>query len=229
MPAQEVTFNHLAGVPVHYDRLAHPFGYGSKGQLRTFGCREKLKTALTDAFEELFLVWGRGKPTIILTAGTIGDGANAHGQGFAFDLDGFHWNDARFMMNEYPEDRPFYIGINAHLFTYFPQVLSYHYPNHKDHFHVDFNFGFGFRKSSNAQTFFLQAALRYIFGQDIGRTGTDHDGVDGDFGSATEPVVASVLQHLNIAGDISDPDTWKAFLIECRKRAFSSGNGTAVA
>lgn len=50
MPAQEVTFDHLAGVPVHYDRLAHPFGYGSKGQLRTFGCRQRLKTALTEAF-----------------------------------------------------------------------------------------------------------------------------------------------------------------------------------
>ena len=145
MPANEASFKKLVDVPVNYDRLPAPFGYGSKGKNRTFSCRHKLKITLEKCFKELFELWGRDKPSIILTAGTIGDGANAHGQGFAFDLDGFYWGEQKFMMINYPADREFYLGINAHLFLHFSQVLSYHYPNHQDHFHVDFNFAFKFR------------------------------------------------------------------------------------
>ncbi|MGO1078125.1 hypothetical protein [Inquilinus sp. CA228] len=222
MSATEASFDHLAGVPVHYDRLPSPHSYGSKGELRTFQCRNKLKDTLETCFDDLFTEWGRGRPTVILTAGTIGDGMNAHGQGNAFDLDGFFWNEDRFMMNEYPSDRKFYIGINAHLFIYFSQILSYHYPNHQDHFHMDFNFSYTFRTSSNAQTFFLQSALKYIFGKDIGHTGTENDGVDGDYGTATRPVVANVLAELGLSGQggLTVPNVWKQFLLECRARAF---------
>jgi hypothetical protein len=147
---RETSFDSLASVSVHYDRLSD-FPYGSKGRARTFECRTKLKDALNTCMSDLFEVWGRQKPTTILTAGTIGDGMNAHGQGYAFDLDGFYWGDDRFMMKDYPQNRRFYIGINAHLFVYFSQVLSYHYPNHSDHFHVDFNFSFAFRPQSLTQ------------------------------------------------------------------------------
>ena len=142
MPANEASFKKLVDVPVNYDRLPAPFGYGSKGKNQTFFCRNKLKNTLEKCFKELFELWGRDTPSIILTAGTIGDGENAHGQGFAFDLDGFYWGDQKFMMISYPTDREFYLGINAHLFLYFSKVLNYHYPNHQDHFHVDFNFAF---------------------------------------------------------------------------------------
>ena len=220
MPAQETSFRQLAGVPVHYDRLAAPHDYGSVGEVRTFGCRTKLRDTLENCFTDLFAVWRKGHPSIILTAGTIGDGDNAHGQGLAFDLDGFHWNGGRFMMDEYPMDRRFYVGINAHLFLYFSQVLSYHYPQHRDHFHLDFNFSYTFRPSSNAQTFFLQSALRYLFGRDIGRTGPEHDGVDGDYGTATRPVVAEVLEEIGLAGPLTTEEAWRKFLLECRSRAF---------
>ncbi|QWW71377.1 hypothetical protein [Rhizobium sp. WYJ-E13] len=221
MSATEASFDRLATVPVHYDRLPN-FPYGSKGDPRSFQCRDRLKSTLNDCLSELFDVWGRGRPTIILTAGTIGDGENAHGQGFAFDLDGFYWGEQRFMMDEYPEDRRFYVGINAHLFLYFSQVLSFHYPNHRDHFHVDFNFSFAFRTASNAQTFFLQSALKYIFNRDIGATGTEDDGVDGVYGSATKPSANAVLAELGLAGQggLTVPAVWKEFLLRTRARAF---------
>lgn len=224
MPATEVTFEKLAGVPVHYDRLDAPFDYGSKGKARSFGCRIKLRDALETCFEELFEVWGREKPSIILTAGTIGDGENAHGQGYAFDLDGFHWSNQSFMMDQYPLDRKFYVGINAHLFLHFSQVLSYHYPKHRDHFHVDFNFSYAFRTASNAQTFFLQSALKYVFAQELGDTGPDDDGVDGVYGSATTPAVARVLAQLGLTGQggLTSPAVWKSFLIQCRDAAFQN-------
>jgi|EndMetStandDraft_2_1072991.scaffolds.fasta_scaffold181432_2 hypothetical protein len=221
MPAQETSFTKLANVPVHYDRLPAPDDYGSEGKPRTFRCTIKLRDTLEQSLTDLFTVWGRGRPSIILTAGTIGDGDNAHGQGLAFDLDGFHWDGHRFMMDEYPADRRFYVGINAHLFLYFSQVLSYHYPAHRDHFHVDFNFDYTFRPASNAQTFFLQSALKYLFDKDIGGTGPEHDGVDGVYGSATEPVVTKVLQEIGLSGEITTKTVWREFLLECRKRAFA--------
>jgi hypothetical protein len=221
MPANEASFTKLVDVPVHYDRLPAPFGYGSKGKSRTFACRTKLKNTLEKCFKELFELWGRDKPSIILTAGTIGDGANAHGQGFAFDLDGFYWGEQKFMMISYPADREFYLGINAHLFLHFSQVLSYHYPNHRDHFHVDFNFSFKFRPESNAQTFFLQACLKYVFGQDLGNTGTEKDGVDGIFGGDTEAALKKVLRDEGLPATITTAAGWRKFLLRTRERAFS--------
>lgn len=222
MTASETSFGSLAGVPVHYDRLDPPLAYGSDGENRTFYCRKRLATALDRCMEDLFGVWRRDRPSIILTAGTIGDGENAHGKGYAFDLDGFSWGGTRFMMNEYPEDRKFYIGINAHLFLHFSQVLGYHYPGHKDHFHIDFNFSHTFRTASNAQSFFLQSALKYVFERDIGTTGAERDGVDGVYGSATKPVVRSVLDELGLSGlgGLTASDVWMNFLQHSRARAF---------
>jgi hypothetical protein len=221
MPANETSFKTLVDIPVHYDRLRPPFGYGSKGKLRNFECRKKLKNTLEDCFKELFALWGRDAPSLILSAGTIGDGENAHGQGFAFDLDGFYWGDLKFMMIDYPADREFYLGVNAHLFLYFSQVLSYHYPNHRDHFHVDFNFSSKFRPESNAQTFFLQACLKYVFDRDIGNTGADKDGVDGIFGGDTEAVLKQVLKDEGLPAKITTESGWRKFLLRTRERAFA--------
>ena len=221
MSATEASFTQLVGIPVHYDRLDPPHDYGSKGKSRTFNCTNKLKSTLEECLADLFAVWGRGNPAIILTAGTIGDGGGAHGQGFAFDLDGFYWEDDRkFMMLFYPTDRVFYLGINAHLFLYFTQVLSYHYPRHDDHFHVDFNFSSKFRPDSNAQTFFVQACLKYIFGRDLGSTGIENDGVDGIFDTNTEGELEAVLNDLGI-DRITNAAGWKKFLNACRGEAFS--------
>jgi hypothetical protein len=221
MSATEASFKELVGIPVHYDRLAAPNDYGSKGKQRTFDCTKKLKDTLEECFEDLFGVWNSSKPSIILTAGTLGDGGGEHGQGLAFDLDGFYWDDdSKFMMLFYPTDRVFYLGINAHLFLYFTQVLSYHYPRHDDHFHVDFNFSAKYRPDSNAQTFFVQACLKYIFDQKLGTTGIENDGVDGIYGTDTEKALEKVLGILKI-DKITTVSGWKKFLIECRTQAFA--------
>lgn len=215
MTASETSFTTLSGVPVRYDRLPPDSAYGSNGASRTFACRHKLKDTLETCMAELFAVWNREKPTAILSAGTLGDGKKAHGQGYAFDLDGFRWDESRFMMDEYPKDRKFYVGINAHLFLHFSQVLSYNYPKHHDHFHVDFNFGFRFRRESNAQTFFVQSALRYLFWFELGQTGPEKDGVDGIYGpGATGPAVNAALKELGLAGQggLTKPAVWKEFL-----------------
>jgi len=222
MPAQETSFTTLAGVPVHYDRLKAPNNYGSKGVSRTLKCRNRLKATLETCFSDLFKAWNLDKPSLILTAGTIGDGENAHGQGYAFDLDGFYWGKKKFMMLDYPKNRLFYIGINAHLFLHFPQVLSYHYPNHQDHFHVDFNFSQKYRPASNAQTFFVQSCLKYVFDQDLGNTGREKDGVDGIFGTGTKGVLERALEGIGMHDQpITIGSGWKKFLDICRTRAFA--------
>lgn len=225
--ASAAVFKELGGVPVHYDRLPVA-AYGSAGEPREWRCTEKLADTLSDCMEDLFKVWGQPLPDAILTAGVLGDGENAHGQGLAFDLDGFAYNsfrsDARtFTMAEYPKDRRFYVALWAHLFLFFPQVLGWHYPGHADHFHVDFNFGFRFRPESNAQTHFVQAALRHVFGQDIGKSGVEKDGVDGIYGPGTKTAVAKVLATLRLdgMGGLTKPDIWRGFLMETRELAFT--------
>jgi hypothetical protein len=220
MSAKETSFTALAGVPVNYDRLPPPHNYGTTGQPRTFFCTNKLKATLDRCLSDLFQVWGRNEPSLILSAGTTGDGGGEHGRGLAFDLDGFYWDHDNFMMLEYPSNRPFYLGINAHLFLYFSQVLSYHYPNHSDHFHADFNFSYRYRTSSNAQTFFLQACLAYLFDKNLGKTGIEKDGVDGLFGSNTKQALLEVLEELELDDALTTTAGWKAFLEICRKRGF---------
>lgn len=219
MSPSEAEFSSLAGVPVHYDRLNYPMDYGSKGDARIFRCTHRLKDTLEKCFAELFSVWGRGTPTIILTAGTLGDGENAHGQGLAFDLDGFWWREESFTMLQYPEDRVFYLGIHAHLLTHFSQVLGYHYPGHADHFHFDFNSRFTYNTESNAKTFFVQACLKYLFDKEMGATGKEQDGVDGIYGGHTRSVLTAHLAHLGI-GALSTTANWKRFLRVCRNEAF---------
>lgn len=221
--SMDTSFDRLAGVPVHYDRLPPVYPYGSKGDQRQFSCKQLLQDTLTTCFDELFEAWNKGKPSIILTAGTTGDGGGAHGQGYAFDLDGFYWGEEKFMMNEYSADRVFYNGINAHLFLHFSQVLSFHYPGHHDHFHVDFNFSHRFRTSSNAQTYFVQSCVVYIYGKIIGSTGVESDGVDGVWGADTKNGVRDVLQELGLSGQggLTKPDVWKEFLRLTRDRAFA--------
>lgn len=220
--ATETSFDTLAGVPVHYDRLEAPNGYGSKGVQRSFNCTQRLKDALDSCMTDLFATWAKGNPTIILSGGTIGDGAQAHGQGMAFDLDGFWWGEEKFMMNEYPANKPFYIGINAHLLMHFSSVLSYYYPRHRDHFHVDFNYDDKFRPSSEAQGYFVQSALRYIYGKDIGTSGADSDGVDGKIGPTSRTAITQALADAGITGTaLTEAGVWRQFLTDVRRRGLA--------
>jgi hypothetical protein len=221
MSSREVSFTALAGVPVHYDRGPHE--YGTIGRPRSFDCTRRLLDELNACLTGLFGAWSLARPDVIMTAGTIGDGENAHGQGLAFDLDGFAFGTRIFTMDSYPRNREVYIGINAHLFLHFPQVLSYHYQGHRDHFHVDFNFTKRYRPESNAQTFFVQMVLKYILGLDIGRTGLERDGVDGIHGTGTRNAILAGIAALGLpAGtDLKTLPGWRAFLLAVRTRAFA--------
>lgn len=220
--ARETAIETLDGVPVHYDRLDPPNGYGSRGVARRFECTQRLKDAIEACMADLFRNWTRGRPTIILSAGTIGDGENQHGQGLAFDLDGFWWTDSNWTADQYPANRPFYNGLNAHLFMHFPQVLSYHYRGHRDHFHVDFVGTMDFRPGSQAQAFFVQSALRYIYGIDIGNTGPESDGVDGDYGRTSRAAASRALETIGHPGKaLTDAGMWAAFVADVRRRGLA--------
>jgi len=216
------SFDALAGVPVHYDRR-FPGDYGSDGERKTFRCTKKLHTSLEACFGELFAIIPHGRPRIILTAGTIGDGENAHGKGLAFDLDGLVWDELRLPMARFTGNERLYLGINAHLFLHFSQVLNFYYPRHEDHFHVDFNFQRSFREASNAQTMFVQAVLVYLYGADIGNYGKLGDGVDGVFGDGTRKQLAKLLKQATFdmkVAELSEPAGWAKFLKLVRTAAF---------
>jgi hypothetical protein len=168
---------------------------------------------------ELFDIWGATRRQSFSQRVRLATARMRTAKAFTFDLDGFYWGDQKFMMIGYPSDREFYLGINSHLYLYFSQVLSYHYPNHHDHFHVDFNFAFKFRPESNAQTFFVQACLKYIFDRDLGNTGVERDGVDGIFGGTTQRVLNTVLNDEGLSA-ITTESGWRKFLMLARERAF---------
>jgi hypothetical protein len=219
-PAREVSFTTLAGVDVHYDRDLG--AYGTRGRPYVFKCQARLRDALEACFEELFKLLPEGKPNLITSAGTIGDGENAHGLGLAFDLDGLFWDNTSFVVRDFFVQKYLYLGVNAHLFRHFPQVLNYYYPQHDDHFHVDFNFSFRYRPESNAQTYFLQASLKYVFDEELGRHGIHRDGVDGVHGEATRRALGRVLAALPLKtkGGLTTKDGWFEFLEHARQRAF---------
>lgn len=224
MSSTETSYNRVANIPLHYDRDP-PLGYGTKGELKTFQSTNRLKSGLDQCLTDLFFAWQLGVPDIILTAGTIGDGMNAHGRGLAFDLDGFVFGDKVFRMDSYPKNRELYVAINAHLFLHFTQVLSYHYPGHRDHFHVDFNFTRRYRPESNAQTFFVQSAVKYIGGVDIGKTGPEKDGVDGIHGEGTRKGIAATVTGLGLTGsDLKVPANWIAFLEAVAAKGFAAAS-----
>lgn len=221
MSNRETSYSRIADVPLHYDRGAS--GYGAAGEPRTFASTKRLKTALDRCFASLFKAWRLGRPDIILTAGTLGDGRNAHGQGLAFDLDGFVFGKRVLRMDSYPRNRALYVALHAHLFGHFTQVLGYHYPGHRDHFHVDFNFAARYRPESNAQTFFVQSAIVHVAGIPIGRTGPEKDGVDGIYGPGTKAGIDKAVAKLGLAGaDLRVGANWKAFLGAVKARGFAA-------
>jgi hypothetical protein len=218
---REDSFTKLAGVDVHYDR--DPGHYGTRGRPYVFKCQTKLKNTLEACFSDLFSHLPGGKPALLTSAGTIGDNENEHGQGLAFDLDGIFWDSRSLIMNDFFNQKYLYLGINAHLYLHFSQVLNFYYPKHDDHFHVDFNFSYHYRPSSNAQTYFLQACLKYIYDEDLGRRGQHGDGVDGVHGESTKRALAHVLGELGIDGPdgLGEREPWFAFLRKTRERAFA--------
>lgn len=201
-----IQINSAAGVALHYDRLP-AFPYGSKGQARSFECNPNLKTALDRACAELWHRLPEGKPDILLTAGAYVDKPGAHGSGTAFDFDGMWWGDKRFVTTDYPNRKVYYCGIQAVLMRQFGVVLNYHWPNHRDHFHIDLSAPTGWRAGGKSCVMGAQTILRDVWGfNDLA--------IDGRYGTKT----AMAFEGIGIAPG----GQWDVFLDKTIDRALGA-------
>jgi hypothetical protein len=151
-----VEFSRLGGVPVTYRRQRAP------SQLQ-----EDFLAVLDKCFEELWEVWGE-RPNAILSAGAYVAKAGRHGEGLAFDLDGFDFGDGPWCKLKrwgglWKAHRRLAICIEAHLRLHIPQVLGPSYDwAHRDHWHLDNRAAAqGYQHTSRADRRFALELLRY--------------------------------------------------------------------
>ena len=214
-------FEVLAGVPVHYDRLAPPFGYGTRGKPAKFYCLDPFETELNECFQELWDICPLGQAEVIASAGAWVEKPGFHGQGRAFDIDGIFWAGKGFVTLHdgfQGGDRVFYYAVEAIVRRHFGTVLDYNYDiDHRDHLHLDDGTAIGFQPGSPSRVKFLQGALTHVYELPVK--------VDGDFGPQTEQAVATALGALGIAGGIDNVSVWKEFLIRTAEKGFGIATG----
>jgi hypothetical protein len=213
MPRPDNNFKKLGGVPVHYDRLSDPYGYGSRGKPYTFHCTVDFQNSLEAFFSDLWSLCPFGQAEVICSAGAWVDKSGYHGLGRAFDLDCIHWDNKIFITKNYNKDKLFYLGVESVLRKYFPTVLNYKYnTSHEDHFHLEDRHEIAFRRRSRSLTFFIQMVLTEVYKNVVE--------IDGIFGSETKGALESVLKDLNINSDLSQKKDWLAFLTKTAEKAF---------
>jgi peptidoglycan L-alanyl-D-glutamate endopeptidase CwlK len=207
-------FQELAGVPVHYDRLGDPFGYGSRGKPHKFFATVDFQEFLEAFFSELWSICPFGPAEVICSAGAWVNKPGYHGRGKAFDLDCIHWGNKVFITKNYNKDKQFYLGVESVLRKHLPTVLNYKYnASHEDHFHIqDDGYEIVFLKGSKSATLFVQMVLTEIYQNMVE--------IDGIFGQETRGALESVLADLNIDKDLSQRENWLAFLTKTAERAF---------
>ena len=209
----------LADVPLYYDRRS-PKDLGI-GTPVTLAMAKNTEEKLDNCFFELWNACPLGQANKIFTAGAYVNKPGMHGTGRAFDLDGFEWNNRKFIVLEDGRkagDRKFYFGIEAILRRHFGIVLDYLYNrDHWDHFHIDDSVTTNFSTSSRSKVLFLQGALVNVFGFSVGPTG-----IDGQWGNNTKNAVNKALSKLGISGSISKLSVWKEFLKGTAKEAFGT-------
>lgn len=195
MPRPSNFFKELAGVPVHYDRFANPpFNYGSRGKPYTFYSLESFEKKLDAFFSELWQVCPLGKAEVITSAGAYVAKPGSHGQGRGFDIDAIFWNEKSFITLRYPQDRSFYLGVEAVLRKHLGTVLNYEYDvAHQDHFHVDDTSPVGFFVTHRSRVLFVQMALTHVYGRPVS--------IDGFVG----PETATTLRNVLLDGDLASP------------------------
>jgi hypothetical protein len=222
MPRPTNFFENLGGVPVHYDRLASPHNYGTRGKATRFFCTEGVETKLNQCFRELWDVCPLGQAQVITSAGAWVDKPGFHGSGRAFDLDGIFWANKSFVTLSdgfMGGDRKFYHAVEAIIRRHFGTVLDYHYnADHRDHFHLDDGTAVDFDTGSLSRVKFLQAALTFIHDQEIR--------IDGAFGPQTRQAITVCLNALDISGNVDTPTVWKEFLLKTARKGFEAASVT---
>jgi len=207
------SFRTLNGVPVQYARP--PVApYGSRGIAYDFYATQEFEDKLDACFAELEQVCPRGRPEVITSAGAWVDKEGYHGRGEAFDLDGLHWSDTKFITLDFPTERRFYLGVEAVLRKHFPTVLNYYFNQaHHDHLHLDLGHEMAFNRVRRNKVLFLQAALTHVLEIPVA--------IDGGWGPQTSGATTRALDELNISGQLENLDTWRQFLTAISTRAFS--------
>ena len=192
MPRPSNFFTELAGVPVHYDRFSEPdFTYGTRGKPLKFYCEDAFERKLHICFKELWKVCPLGKAEVITSAGTFVDKPGGHGLGRGIDIDGIFWADKSFVTLNYPQDRRFYLAVEAILRKHFGTVLNFEFNSaHKDHFHVDDLTEPGFFPRQRSKVLYLQMALTYISEMPVV--------IDGLIGTETNGALRTLLADLNL-------------------------------
>lgn len=210
-----VTFTHLAGVPLHYDRYdaSSGFGYGTRGKPFKPRAERAFVDRLEACFIDVFAQSPFGAGEVITSAGAYVNKPGHHGTGQAFDLDGIFWGQHHLVALQYPQKPHLYLAIEAIVRQHFGTVLNFNYnAAHQDHLHIDAGTPVGFQKLSKSRVEFLQAALFYVHGYQVG--------VDGVWGPDTAGVVPTALSELGIGGAITTRATWLAFLAATAQRGF---------
>lgn len=193
MPRPANSFTHLAGVPVHYDRFQDPqFTYGTRGKPFRFHCTEGFQQKLEAFFGELWDVCPLGRAEVITSAGAYVDKPGDHGLGRGFDIDGIFWENRTFITKQYPQDRRFYLGVEAVLRKHFGTVLNFEFnAAHQDHFHIGDLSDPGFVAGHRSRVLFLQMILSHLFGRPVA--------VDGAIGRETNGAARDLLVDMNMA------------------------------
>lgn len=209
-------FSSLAGVPLHYDRYPAEsgLGYGTRGKPFKPRATYEMVQTLEECFSALFQTSPFGKAEVVTSAGAYVSKPGQHGKGLAFDLDGIFWEDKELVAIEYPRKPHLYLAVESVIRQYFGTVLGYNYDSaHKDHFHFDMGSAVRFEKMSKSRVEYLQAAMLYIHGFQVG--------IDGVWGPETMEVSSSVLNSLGIKGGLSEKKNWLDFLEKSAVLGFS--------
>lgn len=202
-----IRFIEVAGVQVHWQQWGQ---IGSRriepGFLASLGC----------ALDTLWTECPWGVPDAILSHGAYVAKGGWHGKGEAFDLTGIRWpGQPLFVCGDTRVNGDWlrYIGIEAVLRRFIPQVLGWHELSgrHRHHWHLDARPVSGFQAHSHVDVTFAQDALNRVWGEALA--------VDGDYGPKTRAAEARASERLFIQ-EFSDEDSWEEFLALTSAKAF---------
>ncbi|MCU0912962.1 MAG: hypothetical protein MUC88_00190 [Planctomycetes bacterium] len=184
-----VSFDHIAGVPIHYARQpVAPYGTQGKGP-RTVRLEQNFHATLERCLLDLWKRSQLGAPECLVSGGCYVEKAGRHGEGRAIDIDAIWWKDQPpLITRNAPFDARRYLGVEAVLRMHLGMVLNFWYNQaHEDHWHCDDGTATDWAYGSRSRTLFMQAALSYVFGHAL------PGGIDGDLGPATRRALTDVI------------------------------------